>query len=101
MNFKYPPIVVDCETTGLEVAGGHFAVEVAWWNLITNHRLWDLSPYADGVMGLDYLPGLADVCERLGVPAPDHTAEGDVSAAGQCLLELRSRVAVTVGNQGE
>lgn len=167
MQLRYPVIVVDCETTGLELAEGHFAVEVAWWNLATNergcfipphsvslalrtgdpialemngyktriarqtqdtsgqeaqrleyqltdntlagsnprfdvgflaprvlrptwhHRLWDLATYAAGVLGLDYLPGLTDVCEKLGVPAPDHTAEGDVGATGLCLAILQ------------
>jgi DNA polymerase-3 subunit epsilon len=166
-NFKYPTIIVDCETTGLELVEGHFAIEVAWWNLATgerdcfipphsvtlalrigdpmalemnnyrmripmaaqdisgrlaselenqlrgstlagsnprfdtgflvprvlrpvwHHRLLDLSAYAMGILGLDYLPGLADVCERLGVSAPNHTAEGDVSATGLCLGILR------------
>jgi DNA polymerase-3 subunit epsilon len=174
MDFKYPVIVVDTETTGLELTEGHFAVEVAWWNLVTNerdcfipphsvtlalrigdpaalemnkyrdrialrisaqdtsghqasrledqlrdstlagsnprfdasflvprvlrpvwhHRLWDLAPYAAGILGLDYLPGLADVCEQLGVQPPGHTAEGDVTATGRCLLILRARAAM-------
>lgn len=58
-----------------------------------HHRLWDLSAYAAGVLGLDELPGLARVCELLGVDAPDHTAEGDVTATGRCFLQLQQIVA--------
>jgi DNA polymerase-3 subunit epsilon len=54
-----------------------------------HHRLWDLSAYAAGVLGLDELPGLARVCELLGYKPGDHTAEGDVTAAGYCFKALR------------
>jgi DNA polymerase-3 subunit epsilon len=53
-----------------------------------HHRLWDLSAYAAGVLGLDTLPGLATVCELLDVPAPDHSAEADVTATGICFTKL-------------
>jgi DNA polymerase-3 subunit epsilon len=56
-----------------------------------HHRLWDLGAYAAGRLNLNYIPGLADVCSRLGVNAPDHTAVNDVTATGTCLLELASR----------
>ena len=56
-----------------------------------HHRLFDLSAYAAGVLGLDYLPGLAATCELLGVEAPDHTADGDVTATGLCFRELQKR----------
>lgn len=56
-----------------------------------HHRMLDLSAYAAGVLGIPptELPGLATVCEALDVtnPAP-HTAEGDVTATGQCFLKL-------------
>ncbi|GJF06563.1 hypothetical protein [Pseudonocardia sp. D17] len=58
-----------------------------------HHRLWDLSAYAAGVLGLDELPGLARVCELLDVEGPDHTAEGDVTATGRCFLQLQQIVA--------
>lgn len=166
-------IVVDCETTGLDLEKD-YAIEVGWWNLLTDergyfvprhdvrgalahadldalrinhyldripqaeqdngqgasrlynqlnghtlggsnptfdgamlakilvthqpvrptpwhHRLWDLSAYAAGVLALDYLPGLAVVCELLGVPPGDHTAEADVTATGLCFRELKKR----------
>lgn len=63
--------------------------DVAPWH----HRLWDLSAYAAGVLGLDELPGLARVCELLDIDPPDHTAEGDVTATGKCFNELRRRAA--------
>jgi DNA polymerase III subunit epsilon len=55
---------------------------------VWHHRMWDLSAYAAGKLNLDYLPGLADVCEQLEVDPPDHSAEGDVTATGLCLLKL-------------
>ena len=60
-----------------------------------HHRLWDLSAYTAGVLGLDHLPGLVEVCELVGTTArPDHTAAGDVSAAGECFLRLFERTGV-------
>jgi DNA polymerase III subunit epsilon len=75
-----------------------------WWRRIgwrppladiapSHHRLLDLSAVAMGVLGLDELPGLAQVCELLDVPAPDHTASGDVRATSACLKALRARAA--------
>ena len=55
-----------------------------------HRRLWSLGAYAAGKLNLDYVPGLADVCERLGIKAPDHTAAGDVTSTGRALLTLRS-----------
>lgn len=47
-----------------------------------HHRLLDLSGYAAGVLGLHpgELPGLSAVCDLLGTPGGDHTAEADVAA---------------------
>lgn len=55
-----------------------------------HHRMPDISNYAAGVLGIDprELPGLARVCELLGVEAPDHTAAGDVRATGECFDAL-------------
>jgi DNA polymerase-3 subunit epsilon len=56
-----------------------------------HHRLLDLSAYAAGVLNIPptELPGLAAVCERLGIEnAAPHTAEGDVDATGRCFLAL-------------
>lgn len=62
-----------------------------------HHRMWDLAPYAAGVLGMDYLPGLAAVCDQLYIEAqPDHTAEGDVTATGDCFLDLFRRAGVTL-----
>jgi DNA polymerase III subunit epsilon len=57
-----------------------------------HQRLWDVSAYAAGVLGLDELPGLAKVCELLDVPAPDHSAAGDVTVTGLCLRALMAMV---------
>lgn len=56
-----------------------------------HHRKWDVENYAAAVLGLTYLPGLAEVCQLLDVDPPDHTAQGDVTATGLCFLELRKR----------
>lgn len=60
-----------------------------------HHRLLDLSAYAAGVLGLDpaALPGLSDVCERLGVPRPEpkHTALADAADTVAC-FELLFRM---------
>lgn len=56
-----------------------------------HHRLLDLSAYAAGVLGIPVteLPGLAAVCERLGVPHVEaHTAHGDVAATVACFRAL-------------
>lgn len=58
-----------------------------------HYRMWDLEAYAAGALGLDYVPGVREVCELLGLDVrPDHTAEGDVTAEGLCFQELFSRV---------
>lgn len=78
------------------------ALDPAPWH----HRLWDLSAYAAGVLGLAELPGLRAVCDFLAVPGPDHTAEGDVTATGLCFRELqklgagRERADETSGPRG-
>ena len=63
-----------------------------------HHRLLDLSAYAAGVLGLDprNLPGLARVCELLGVdPEPEvHTAQAGVDTATACFLALLVKAGV-------
>ncbi|MCG7607128.1 3'-5' exonuclease [Mycobacterium sp. CnD-18-1] len=57
-----------------------------------HHRLWDISAYAAGVLGLDELPGLAKVCELLGVENDEpHSALGDARATAECFRKLRER----------
>lgn len=58
---------------------------------VWHYRLWDLEAYAAGRLGLNYVPGLVDICQRLSIEPPDHTAEGDVTATGKCLLALVNR----------
>lgn len=57
-----------------------------------HHRMWDISAYAAGVLGLRELPGLYTICELLDVAPPDHTAEGDVRATVECLRKLEKTV---------
>lgn len=62
----------------------------------------DIGTYAAGVLGLPIgdrftLPGL---CDRLGVPRGDHTAEGDVTATGLCLYALDEYRAGKFGGVG-
>lgn len=63
-----------------------------------HHRLLDLSAYAAGVLGLDpgALPGCAGVCDLLGIPAGDHTAEADVTATGLAFKALMAKAGVTL-----
>ncbi|WP_344029324.1 exonuclease domain-containing protein [Pseudonocardia kongjuensis] len=53
-----------------------------------HHRVDALEGYARGRLGRRTLPGLARVCELLGVDPGDHTADGDVTATGRCFLAL-------------
>lgn len=61
-----------------------------------HHRKLDLSAYAAGVLGLHpaELPGLAGVCELLGVTPGDHTAEADVRATVLALRALMAKAEV-------
>lgn len=63
------------------------------WRVPWYHHLWDISVYAAGVLGLDELPRLRELAERLGVSPPDHTAAGDVAATVACyrLLQAETR----------
>lgn len=65
----------------------------AWrrWSPPWHYRLLDLSALAAGMLVLDELPGLSSVCELLGVDPGDHTAEGDVTATGECFKKLFAR----------
>ncbi len=63
-----------------------------------HHRLLDLSAYAAGVLGLDPgdLPGCAGVCDLLGIPAGDHSAQADVTATGLAFKALMAKAGVTL-----
>lgn len=64
-----------------------------WWH----YRLWDVNSYAAGVLGLEELPGLEKLCGLLDTTfGPDHTAHGDVTAAGHCFIELQKRAQAQV-----
>lgn len=65
--------------------GGRLNVE-PW-----HYRLFDVVPYAAGALGWDNLMGLRALCGELHVDLPDHSAEADVTATGQCLLALLAR----------
>jgi len=60
--------------------------------LITRYELFDLRYFAANVLGLTgNLPGLLGLCELLGIEPGKHTAESDVTAAGECFYALRQR----------
>lgn len=68
------------------------------WHYVT----LDIGTYAAGVFGLPIgdrftLPAL---CDRVGVPRGDHTAEGDVTATGLCLDALDEYRASRFGGVG-
>lgn len=59
-----------------------------------HYRLLDVSAYGAGVLRLppeDGVPGLWDLCRLLGIEQEGdvHAAAGGVTAAGECLIELR------------
>jgi DNA polymerase III subunit epsilon len=68
-----------------------------------HHRLADLAAYAAGKLDIDptELPGLAAVCEKLGVVNEDpHSALGDARATAECFRRLRTlapRITVHLG----
>lgn len=59
-----------------------------------HHRFLDLSNLAMAILGLNELPGLAKVTELLGLPAPDHSAEGDRKVTAEAFRELFRRRAL-------
>lgn len=61
-----------------------------------HYHLAELAPYTAGVLGLPLSdpPGLARVCELLGVQPGDHTAEADVTATGECFRALFAKAGV-------
>lgn len=59
-----------------------------------HHRLADLAPYAAAALGIPptELPGLAKVCELLGVENTDpHSAMGDARATAECFRILMAK----------
>ena len=64
-----------------------------WRETPWHHRKIDIATYAMPALGLDRPAGLAQIAERLGVRAPDHTAAGDVLALRACYVELAARYA--------
>ena len=64
-----------------------------WREAPWHHRKIDIATYAMPALGLDRPVGLAQIAERLGLRAPDHTAEGDVLTLRACYVELAARYA--------
>jgi DNA polymerase III alpha subunit (gram-positive type) len=63
-----------------------------------HYRLWDIEAYAAAVLGLNYVPGLVEICRMLDIGfAPDHTAHGDVTATGLCFIALAERAGAKLG----
>jgi Exonuclease len=54
-----------------------------------HYRIWEIGPYAAGVLGLDHVPGMWELSQLLGTPEPDHSAAQDVTATGEAFLRLR------------
>jgi len=59
-----------------------------------HYRMVDLSAYAMGVLGLEEMPGQADVVNVLrqynyDIPEPDHSSYNDVAALQSCFYALR------------
>lgn len=71
---------------------------------VSHYRMIDLSAYAMGVLGLQEMPGQADVVRLLRergfeVPEPDHTSYNDVAALQACFYHLNN--IATFNNAGE
>ena len=64
-----------------------------WRETPWHHRKIDIATYAMPALGLDRPVGIAQIAERLGVRAPDHTAAGDVLTLRACYVELAARYA--------
>lgn len=70
----------------IEKMFGKYDIEPTW-----HHRLADISPYAAGALALDPtdLPGLARICDALGVENEDpHSALGDARATAECFRRV-------------
>lgn len=66
-----------------------------------HHHPVDLGSYALGVLGGDITrpPSARRVAEMVGIPAGDHSAEGDVTSGGRAFLLLRE--AARLANSGD
>jgi hypothetical protein len=82
--------VVACNTRfdgnmfGKMFANNGFKLPEMW-----HYRMLDLESYAKGILNLDYVPGLNDICRLLSISLGDHTALGDVSVTVSCYQELK------------
>lgn len=84
---------------GVTLVGSNPAFDAAMLTRIIGAPIWhyrmiDVSNVAMVVFDLEKPPGLAQVCERIvdmgrDIPAPDHTAEGDVRTTRAAYLALR------------
>lgn len=86
---------------GATLVGANPAFDAAFlrarWGVTPwRYRLFDIEAYAMGALGWDEPKGLAAIAERLAIgegldiPAPDHTAAGDVATLRACHLALRN-----------
>lgn len=69
-----------------------------WGTAPWHYRLADLSAYAAGALGIPAheLPGLNDICERLGVdPGTAHSALDDAKATAECFKRLTTMKGAT------
>lgn len=76
----------DFDSQFLSFTVSRFHEEKPW-----HYRLADLSAYAAGALGIpaNQLPGLADICQRLGVdPGVQHSALDDAKATAECFRRL-------------
>ena len=69
-------------------------LEARWGDAPWHYRLWDIEAYAAGVLNLPSLLGLKDLYayfnrDNAGIPAPNHTAAGDVATTRAIFHRLR------------
>jgi DNA polymerase-3 subunit epsilon len=89
---------------GATIVGSNPAFDAAFLRrklgvAVWHHRLFDVSAYAAGVLGLDDLPGLAKLGEALrergyDIPEPDHTAAKDVEVVREVHQALTDIAAI-------
>jgi DNA polymerase III epsilon subunit-like protein len=82
--------VVACNTRfDGNMFGKMFAVNGFKLPEMWHYRMLDVESYAKGILNLDYVPGLNDICRLLSISLGDHTALGDVSVTVACYQELK------------
>ena len=86
-------VLVGATLVGANPAFDAGFLRARWGVAPWHYRLFDVEAYAAGVLGWDGPKGLAAIRAALAddydIPAPDHTAAGDVATLRACFYALR------------